>query len=155
VKLKSKVLKASDVDPKQYGLFFASGGHGTLYDFPSASGLQAIAADIYKRGGVVAAVCHGPTILPGIKGENGKPIIEGKNVTGFTENGEVEMKVMDKMNKDNLITVEQGVKKAGGNYVAPPDNWGDYSITDGKLISGVNPASASSTAKKAIQAFGA
>jgi len=153
VSLKTKVLKASDLDPKQYGLFFAAGGHGTLFDFPKATALQNIASDIYKRGGVVAAVCHGPAILPGIKDENGKPIIEGKNVTGFTEEGEVQMKLLDKMKAEKLGTVEEDVKKVGAKYVAPPEPWGDFSITDGRLVSGVNPASAKSTAQKAIQAF--
>ena len=50
----------------QYGIFFGAGGHAAIYDYPSASNLHKIAAQIYANGGVVSAVCHGPAILPGI-----------------------------------------------------------------------------------------
>ena len=42
--------KASDLDPKDYGIFFASAGHATLFDYPPAAGLQKIAADVWARG---------------------------------------------------------------------------------------------------------
>src|SRR5499427_75658 len=58
VKLNSQLKKASDLSKEEYGLFFASAGHATLYDYPKAKGLQAIAADVWARGGVVGTVCH-------------------------------------------------------------------------------------------------
>jgi putative intracellular protease/amidase len=66
VKLKSQLKKASDLKKEEYGLFFASAGHAALYDYPTAKGLQACAADVWNRGGVVGTVCHGPAILPGV-----------------------------------------------------------------------------------------
>lgn len=76
----------------QYGIFFGAGGHAAIYDYPSASSLHKVAAQIYANGGVVSAVCHGPAILPGILDTStGKPIIAGKKVTGFAEKGEVEV----------------------------------------------------------------
>ena len=65
VKLNSQLKKATDVDTDEYGLFFGSAGHAALYDYPTAHGLQAIAQDVWSRGGIVAAVCHGPALLPG------------------------------------------------------------------------------------------
>ena len=59
-------------------------GHAALYDYPKAKGLQAIAADIWERGGVVGTTRHGPAILPGIiDSKTGKSIIYGKTVTGW------------------------------------------------------------------------
>src|ERR1700761_4943817 len=63
VKLTSQLYKAADLSKGEYGLFFASAGHAALYDYPSAKGLQASAADVWDRGGVVGTVCHGPAIL--------------------------------------------------------------------------------------------
>src|SRR5262249_22664929 len=60
VKLNSQLKKASELKEEEYGLFFASAGHAALYDYPTAKGLQAVAADIWARGGVIATVCHGP-----------------------------------------------------------------------------------------------
>jgi len=64
VKLNSQLKKASDLNKEDYGLFFASAGHAALYDYPTARRLQTVAGDVWDRGGIVAAVCHGPVILP-------------------------------------------------------------------------------------------
>ena len=52
-----------------------------------------------------------------------------------------------------LATVEDIAKKYGAKYLAPIGPWDDYSITDGKLVTGVNPASAHSTAVRSIKAL--
>jgi D-lactate dehydratase len=60
VKLNSQLKKASDLRSQDYGLFFGSAGHAALYDYPTARGLQATAGNVWARGGIAAAVCHGP-----------------------------------------------------------------------------------------------
>lgn len=148
------VKAAKDVKASDYDIFFASAGHGTLFDYPKAKELQGLAEDIYANGGVVAAVCHGPAIFDGLKDKKtGKPLIEGKAITGFTDIGEVVLNV-DKIMKDKgLLSVEDIAKKYGAKYLAPIGPWDDFSITDGKLVTGVNPASAHSTAQRAIDAL--
>lgn len=151
--LNKHLHKASELDPKQYGLFFASAGHATLYDYPKARGLQSIAEDIYARKGVVAAVCHGPAILPGIKDQTGKSIIHGKRVTGFTNLGEEQMNVLNKIKKDNVPTIEQSAADSGATYVSPPTPFADFHLVDGHVVTGANPASAHSTAEASILVF--
>jgi D-lactate dehydratase len=154
VKLNSQLRKAADVDKEQYGLFFGSAGHAALYDYPTAHGLQAIAQDVWSRGGIVAAVCHGPVLLPGvIDPKTGKSIIEGKTVTGFTVEGEVVLKVLDKLLSDQVLPVVDAVSKVGADYSSPMQPFDDYSITGGRLITGANPASARSGAQRALKAF--
>src|ERR1700733_8293492 len=156
VKLNSQLKKATDVDTDEYGLFFGSAGHAALYDYPTAHGLQAIAQDVWSRGGIVAAVCHGPALLPGvIDSETGKSIIEGKTVTGFTVEGEVVLKVLDKLLSDQVLPVVDAVSKVGADYSSPMQPFDDYSITGGRLITGANPASARSGAQRAAKAFDA
>lgn len=152
-KLKNQLFKASDLTGHDYGLFFASAGHGSLYDYPHATHLQALAADIYARGGVVSAVCHGPAILPAIKTKDGESIIRGKTVTGFTTKGEVEMKVIDQIRKDNLKTVEDLVEAVGAEYIEPPTPFVDFQKVDERVVTGANPASAMNTAKNAVKVF--
>ncbi|CEG65300.1 hypothetical protein CU097_008012 [Rhizopus azygosporus] len=155
VLLNNHLYKASNLDPKQYGLIFASAGHATLYDYPHARGLQSIAEDIYERGGVVAAVCHGPALLPGVKDKKtGKSIIEGKTITGFADKGELDMNIMDKIKGDKVATVEESTTAAGAQYVAPPTPFADFHKVDGRVVTGSNPASAHSTAEAAIKVFG-
>ena len=156
IKLNSQLKKAADLKSEEYGLFFGSAGHAALYDYPTARGLQAAAQDVWARGGIVAAVCHGPVLLPGvIDTSTGKSIIEGKTVTGFTIEGEIVLNVWDKLRSDEVAPVVEAVSKAGANYSSPMHPFDDYSITTGRVITGANPASARSTAERALKAFDA
>lgn len=154
IKLNSELKKAADLQGKDYDLFFASAGHAALYDYPAARGLQAIASNVWNKGGIVAAVCHGPVILPGvIDAKTGKSVIDGKAVTGFTVEGEVVLNVFEKLKSDGVKFVVDAVEKAGAYYSSPMHPFDDYSITVGRLITGANPASARSTAERALKAF--
>ncbi|KAJ2822015.1 plasma membrane heat shock protein [Coemansia erecta] len=146
--------KASDLNPEDYGVFFASAGHGTLFDYPTAQGLIAIAESVWARGGVVAAVCHGPAILPHIMDrQTGKSVISGKTVTGFTDKGEEELSLMDKIRELKLVPISTGAVQAGATYKEPEGPFDDFSIADGRLVTGTNPASAHSTAVKTVEVF--
>jgi putative intracellular protease/amidase len=75
--LNKGVRKASDLNAGEYGMFFSSAGFASVYDYPGAKDLQAVAEDVWERGGIVAAVCHGGAMFPGIKdSKTGKSIIE-------------------------------------------------------------------------------
>jgi putative intracellular protease/amidase len=154
VKLHSRLKKASELKSEEYGLFFASAGHAALYDYPTAKGLQAVAADIWDRGGIVGTVCHGPAILPGvIDPKTGKSIIEGKTVTGFTLEGEMLLGILNKLREDKVTLVVDAVTGVGAFYSSSMGAMDDYSITCGRLVTGTNPASARSAAERAVKAF--
>src|SRR5262249_50006049 len=148
VKLTSQLRKASDLKKGEYGVFFASAGHAALYDYPTASGLQAAAADVWDRGGGVAAVWPGAAILPGVTdSKTGKSIIEGRTVTGFTIEGELIFNILDRLRSDKVVPIVEAVTKAGASYSSPLNAFDDYSITSGRVVTGVNPQSARSTAE--------
>src|SRR5262244_991262 len=154
VKIKSQLKKASDLKKEDYGFFFASAGHAALYDYPKAKGLQAIAADVWDRGGVVATVCHGPAILPGIiDSKTGKSIIDGKTVTGFTIEGELIFNILDKLRQDGVVTVIDAVTAAGGYYSTSMNAFDDYSVSSGRLVTGTNPQSGRSAAERIVRLF--
>jgi putative intracellular protease/amidase len=114
------------------------------------------AENIWQRGGIVAAVCHGPVLLPGvIDSKTGKSIVHGKTVTGFTVEGEVVLKVLDKLTGDGVALVVDSVTKAAADYSSPMQPFDDYSISGGRLITGANPASARSGAQRDLKAFDA
>ena len=152
--LHSRLKKASELKSEDYGLFFASAGHAALYDYPTAKDLQAVAADIWDRGGIVGTVCHGPAILPGIiDPKTGKSIIEGKTVTGFTLEGEMLLGILNKLREDKVTLVVHAVTGVGAFYSSSMGAMDDYSITCGRLVTGTNPASARSAAERAVKAF--
>jgi putative intracellular protease/amidase len=152
--LANSVKKASDVKPEDYGMFFASAGFATVYDYPKATALQAVAENVWERGGVIAAVCHGGAIFPGIKdAATGKSIIADKKVTGFSTEADKLAGVLDKIHADGVMTTEESAVSAGANYVAPPSPFAEFAVTDGRIVSGANPFSAHATAVAALEAF--
>ena len=156
VKLNSQLKKASDVKKEEYGVFFASAGHAALYDYPTAADLQGVAADVWDRGGVVGAVCHGPAIMPGvIDSKSGKSIINGRTVTGFTIEGELMFNILDKLRSDGVVPIVEAVTKAGAYYSSPINAFDDYSVTSDRVVTGVNPQSARSAAERCVRLFDA
>lgn len=139
----------------QYGLFFASAGHASLIDYPDATGLQAIATNIYYRNaGVMSAVCHGGAIFLGLHDPASKePMIKGKRVTGFTNLGEEQEGILDVIKSWDKLTIEAGAAACGAQYIPPPGPWDAYSVIDGRIVTGANPASAHVTAENAVKAF--
>lgn len=147
------VKKPSEVNPADYDIFFAAGGHGALFDFPKASGLQALFLAIWEKKGVVAGVCHGPCIFENARGSDGEYFLKGKKATGFTDEGEQILQIDSIMSNLNLLTPKAGLESFGATYVQPSDPWGSFTVVDGKFITGVNPASAVETAQKALDAI--
>src|SRR5271168_2094205 len=94
----------------------------------------------------VALVCHAPGALRHVKTPDGKPLVEGKKVTGFT-NGEEEAVGLTKVVP---FLVEDELKKLGGIYSKTSD-WGVYVVSDGLLITGQNPASSGPAAKVLLE----
>jgi len=155
-KLTSQLKKASELRRGEYGVFFASAGHSALYDYPTAKGLQAIATDIWDRGGIIGAVCHGPAIMPGIiDSKTGKSIIEGKTVTGFTIEGELIFNILDKLREDKVVPVVEAVTAVGAHYSTSMNAFDDYSVTSGRVVTGTNPQSGRSAAERIVRLFDA
>lgn len=150
----ANVKKASEVNAKDYGLVNAAGGHGTVFDFVGKAPNGAkLAGEVYDNGGLIVAVCHGPCLLPDVKDKNGNVIIKGKNVTGFPDAGEVIMKLVETLDKDNLAYTERVLKAAGANYEEAVPPFSAKVVVDGRVITGANPASATPAAETAIAEF--
>ncbi|KAF1356414.1 class I glutamine amidotransferase-like protein [Delphinella strobiligena] len=151
------LLKPSDVEWSEYGILYASAGHASLIDYPTAKGLHEIVVNMYRDGRIIAGVCHGAALFTNATDPStGKSIISGRKVTGFTTVGEKEGGVLDLIETWNRKTLEEEVTAVGAIYVKPPGGaWCDYVEIDGTIITGVNPQSARSTAEAAVKAFDA
>jgi putative intracellular protease/amidase len=90
-------------------------------------------------------VCHAPAVFKHPKGSDGKPLVSGKTVTGFT-NSEEEGAGLTKVVP---FLVEDMLKTNGGDY-QKGDDWASFVVTDGKLVTGQNPASSEEAARKLL-----
>jgi putative intracellular protease/amidase len=117
---------------------FYAGGHGTMWDFPDNAQLASIAASIYERGGVVAAVCHGPSGLVNIRLSDGKYLVDGKEVSGFTNEEEKAMGLTDIV----PFLLEDKLKSRGAKY-SKAAAFQKHVVVSDRLVTGQNPQSAS------------
>lgn len=132
-------------DPARYDAVFFSGGHGTMWDFPEDASLQAFARSVYERGGVVAAVCHGPAALVNLRLSDGRFLVAGKQVAAFTNDEEVAVKL------DGVVpfALESALRQRGAAFVASPNFQERVAVSD-RLVTGQNPASATGTAAAVV-----
>ncbi|WP_258545286.1 type 1 glutamine amidotransferase domain-containing protein [Micromonospora provocatoris] len=141
--------KAADVDPERYDVILFAGGHGTMWDFPDDPDLARIARSVHERGGVVAAVCHGPSALVNLTLSDGSRLIAGKRVAGFTNSEEAAVGLTDEV----PFLLADKLTEAGAQHVPAPD-FTEHVVVDGRLVTGQNPQSARAVADAVVKLIG-
>jgi putative intracellular protease/amidase len=132
-----RTLSPDHVTAVHYDAVFFAGGHGTMWDFPENTRLAEIAAAIYEGGGVVGAVCHGPSGLVNIKLSNGRYLVESKEVAAFTNDEERAVGLAEVV---PFLLADKLVERGAIHRPAP--NWQEHVIVSDRLVTGQNPASA-------------
>ena len=138
--------KLADVSAAGFDAVFYPGGHGPLWDLANDKTSIALIEAMQAAGKPVAVVCHAPAVLRDVKGPDGKPLVAGKKVTGFT-NTEEEAAGLTAVVP---FLVEDMLKGKGGQYSKGGD-WKSYVLTDGILVTGQNPASSEAAAKALLK----
>lgn len=141
--------RLKEVSAADFDAVFYPGGHGPLWDLAEDSTSVALIEAMFAAGKPVAAVCHAPGVLRHVKSADGKPLVQGKSVTGFTNTEEEAVG----LTKVVPFLVEDMLKKNGSNY-SKADDWEPYVVSDGLLITGQNPASSEPTAKALLKILG-
>jgi putative intracellular protease/amidase len=85
----SHTIAMNDVVADDYEAVYFVGGKGAMFDFPDNKAIQSIVRNYYQSGKVVGAVCHGPAALVNVILDNGRPLLENKRVSGFTNKEEL------------------------------------------------------------------
>ena len=141
----SATKKLSDLNATDYAAVFFVGGHGTMWDFPDDAAVQRITRELYEAGSPVGAVCHGPVALVNVKLSDGKYLIDGKEVSAFT-NSEEEKVGLTKV-VPLLLATEMEAR--GAKHLPAPD-FEKQVVASGNLVTGQNPASAAGVAAKMV-----
>lgn len=125
------------ISASRYSAILFAGGHGTMWDFSNNRAMAELTAAIYEAGGIVAAVCHGPAALVNVKLKNGNYLVDGKAVAAFS-NAEEEAAGLTKVMP---FLLESKLIERGAKYSKAP-LWEKHVITNDRLVTGQNPASA-------------
>lgn len=115
---------------REYAAVFLTGGHGTMFDFDVDGVVHRAVIVASGNGVIVGAVCHG------VCGLLGCDIISDVPVTGFSDVEEAAVGMAEKM----PFSLEQRLRQEARYVCAAP--WKPLVVTDGKLVTGQNPASA-------------
>jgi putative intracellular protease/amidase len=141
-------MTPSEVNPEDYIAIHYVGGHGTMWDFPKNEQLANIAANIYEDGGIVSAVCHGPSGLVNLKLSDGTYLVQGKTISTFTDEEEKDAGLEDVV----PFLLESKLRERGAQIVKADIQEKKVAV-DGRLVTGQNPASAQGVGEELLKAI--
>lgn len=140
---KPNEIKASDYKGVYYG-----GGGAAMFGVAENTEIQNIVMKLYEeQKGIVSTICHGTAGIVNLKTKNGKYLVSGKVVNGFPD-------AFENMEADYYKTfpfsIQQKIIERGGDFQFSEEGWDDFMVTDGRLITGQDPSSAASVARKVV-----
>jgi putative intracellular protease/amidase len=136
-------VRSSDFDA-----VFYPGGHGPLWDLTEDAQSKALIEQTLADGRPVALVCHAPAVLKNVQAQDGAPLVEGKSVTGFTDEEE------EAVGLTNVVPflLEDVLKQLGAKF-SKAEPFKPHVVREGLLITGQNPSSSEPAAKALLEAL--
>lgn len=136
----------ANVDDGGFDAIFYPGGHGPLWDLAEDGDSRKLIEAFAASDRVVGAVCHAPAVFRHTQGADGKPLVNDKRVTGFSNSEE------DAVGLTQVVPflVEDMLQQNGGHF-AKGDDWSSFVLVDGKLVTGQNPASSEAAAEEVLK----
>jgi putative intracellular protease/amidase len=147
----AKTLTLGAVRASDYAAVMLIGGKGAMFDLPRSTALSALLASTYADGGVVAAVCHGPAALVPVRLSDGRSLVAGRAVTGFTD--EEEALFGKRWAPQFAFLLETELRRVGARF-SEADIMLSHVVADGHLITGQNPYSLPAATEAVIRALG-
>ena len=144
----ARTKRLDAIDPASFDGVFYPGGHGPLWDLAEDASSKALIEQTLADGKPVALVCHAPAVLRNVAAPDGKPLVAGRVVTGFT-NAEEEA-----VGLTNIVPflLEDELKKQGAEF-SEGGTFKPHVVVDGLLITGQNPPSSEAAAEALLRAL--
>lgn len=142
----TNTLRLVEVREADYDAVFYPGGHGPLWDLACDPDSVTLIDDFYTAHKPIGAVCHAAGVLINAANEDESPMVEGKQVTGFSNSEEQAIGLTGIV----PFSLQDELVKRGASYLKAPD-WHEHVVVDGMLVTGQNPASSEAAAKALIK----
>lgn len=143
-------LRLEDVEATDYDAVYIPGGHGPMEDLAVSAPMGALLMSMLDSGKIVSSVCHGPAALLSATRATGEWAFAGRTLSGFLNEEERQAGLAEQapwLLEDRL--------RAGGAQVVTGDAWAPFSVVDGTVVTGQNPASSGEVAEKVLAALDA
>jgi putative intracellular protease/amidase len=142
-----KTVRLDSVKQGDFDTLFYPGGHGPMWDLAEDKNSIKLIESFIAAGKFVGIVCHSTGALRHVKAPDGKPLVQGKEVTGFTNGEEEEMG----LTKVVPFLVEDEMLRLGAVFSKTAD-FTPHIVKDGLLITGQNPHSSGPAAQRLMAA---
>lgn len=142
----ASTVRLDGVSADDFDTVFYPGGHGPLWDLAEDPTSIRLIQSFIAAGKPPALVCHAPGVLRHTVTPDGRPLVQGKKVTGFTNSEEEAVGLTHVV----PFLVEDMLKANGGIHSKAAD-WAPYVVADGLLITGQNPASSGPAAARLLK----
>jgi len=144
--------KLDSVALDDYDAIVVAGGQAPMFTFRENPTLQRLLAAFFEAGKPTAALCHGVSALIDVRLSDGKRLIEGKTVTGFSNAEEDEV---DRAMGTQVMPwrIEDAAREAGADFVSD-GVWKSFAVRDGRLVTGQQQHSGRRTAQLVLEALG-
>jgi putative intracellular protease/amidase len=141
----AKTARLDSARQEDFDTVFYPGGHGPMWDLAEDPSSVKLLESFLAAGKSFAVVCHSTGALRHVRTPDGKPFLEGKEVTGFTDGEEADVG----LTKVVPFLVEDEVMRLGATF-SKVKNWGVHTVVDGQLVTGQNPASSGPAAEALV-----
>ena len=145
----SNTLRLVDVEAAHFDAVFYAGGHGPLWDLVDNPASIRLIEQMAAADKPLALVCHAPAVLRFAKGPDGRPLVAGKDVTGFTNAEEAAAGLTDVV----PFLLQDVLQEEGARFSRQPP-FEPHVVTDGRLVTGQNPASSAGAARRLLALLG-
>ena len=145
----SNTLRLVDVKAAHFDAVFYAGGHGPLWDLVDNPASIRLIEQMAAADKPLALVCHAPAVLRFAKGPDGRPLVAGKEVTGFTNAEEAAAGLTDVV----PFLLQDVLQEEGARFSKQPP-FEPHVVTDGSLVTGQNPASSAGAARRLLALLG-
>lgn len=147
----AKTQATADLVAGDYSAVYVVGGKGAMFDLPTDKSLQILIARIYQDKGVVSAVCHGPAALVDVRLDDGRYLVAGHRVSGYTNEEE---KFFSKGMQDKYpFLLEDRLGERGAVFEDTLMMLPHVSVSE-RLVTGQNPFSTALVAEAVVKGLG-
>jgi putative intracellular protease/amidase len=152
--------KVAELSVRDLDAIVVAGGQAPMFTFEGARELQGKFVEFFEAGKIACALCHGTALLRYARLSSGKPLVEGKTVTGFAnveeDFADEAMWSMGLLPRDKHVMpwrIEDELRKLGANYVRS-GRFRGFAIRDGNLVTGQQNFSGAETAELVAATLG-
>ena len=141
-------LPLASVNAADYDVVFFVGGNAAIFQFVNDGHVYGAASVAYNAGKLVSAVCHGTSALLEARLPDGRYLVAGRRVTGFS-NAEEDMLGQRAVTP---VLLENEFPLRGATYTAAAP-FTEQVVVDGRLITGQQPASGHAVGEAIVAYF--